>query len=39
MTDKASKLSVKGIETKAVQAYLAQYPFRYLTISNVSRKS
>jgi hypothetical protein len=27
MTDKASKLSVKGIETKAVQAYLAQYPF------------
>jgi uncharacterized protein (DUF1810 family) len=27
MTDKPSKLRVKGIETEAVQAYLAQYPF------------
>ena len=27
MTDKPSKLRVKGIETEAVQAFIAQYPF------------
>jgi hypothetical protein len=27
MTDKPTKLSVKGIETEAVQNYLNQYPF------------